>query len=111
YGTEMAAEVQALREVRDSALLSTGAGAAFMSAFNEVYYSFSPTVADWERESPELRAAIRAIITPMVASLSIMSAAEPGSELDVAALGALVIALNAGLYVGAPAAIAWRLRR
>ena len=111
YGTEMAAEVQALREIRDSTLLSTGAGAAFMSAFNDVYYSFSPTVADWERESPELRAAIRAIITPMVASLSIMSAAEPGSELDVAALGALVIALNAGLYVGAPAAIAWRLRR
>ena len=100
-----------LREIRDSTLLSTGAGSAFMSAFNSAYYSFSPTVADWERESPELRAAIRAIITPMVASLSIMSAAEPGSELDVAALGALVIALNAGLYVGAPAAIAWRLRR
>ena len=111
YGTEMAAEVQALREVRDSALLSTGAGAAFMSAFNEVYYSFSPTVADWERESPELRAAVRAIITPMLVSLSIMSAAEPGSELAVAALGSLVIALNAGLYVAAPAALAWRLGR
>jgi len=111
YGTEMAAEVQALREIRDSTLLGTGAGSAFMSAFNAVYYSFSPTVADWERESPELRAAVRAVIAPMLASLSIMSAAEPGSELGVAALGALVIALNAGLYVGAPVAIAWRLRR
>ena len=111
HGTEMAAEVQALREIRDSVLLSTGAGSAFMSAFNGVYYSFSPAVADWERESPELRAAVRALLAPMLASLSIMSAAEPGSELGVAALGSLVIALNAGLYVAAPAALAWRLGR
>ena len=99
-----------LREIRDPTLLSMGAGAALMSALNDVY-SPSPAIADWERESHGLRAAVRAIIAPMLASPSIMSAAEPGSELDVAAPGALVIALNAGLYVGAPAAIAWRLRR
>jgi len=111
YGTEMAREVQALREVRDSVLAGTAAGSAFMSAFNGIYYSFSPAAADWLRESPEARAAVRAAIAPMLASLSIMSAAEPGSELGVAALGMLVIALNAGLYVAAPAALAWRLRR
>ncbi|RNJ75438.1 MAG: hypothetical protein EB824_01635 [Thaumarchaeota archaeon S15] len=55
-----------------------GAGAALMSALNDVY-SPSPAVADWERESHVLRAAIRAIIAPMLASPSIMSAAEPGS--------------------------------
>ena len=111
YGTEMAHEVQALRETRDS-VLGTATGSAFMSAFNGVYYAFSPTVADWERESPEFRALVRALITPMVASLSIMSVAgDDASDIGVASLGALVIALNVGMYVAAPAAIAWRLRR
>ena len=111
YGTEMAHEVQILRETRDS-VLGTATGSAFMSAFNGVYYAFSPTVADWERESPEFRALVRALITPMVASLSIMSAAgDDASDIGVASLGALVIALNVGMYVAAPAALAWRLRR
>lgn len=105
YGTEMAGEVQMLREIRDTTLLGTASGSAFMSAFNDVYYSFSPAVADLERESPEFRQLVRAMITPMVSSLSIMSLAD-GNDADVLALGIAVIALNIGMYVAAPAAVA-----
>ena len=111
FGTELAPQVQTLREVRDGVLLSTGVGTAFMSAFNSAYYSFSPTVADLETQSPELRGVIRVLIAPMLSLLSIMSYAEPGSDAHVLGFGIMVIALNVGLYVAAPAsaaAYAWR---
>lgn len=110
YGTEMAGEIQALREIRDTTLLGTASGSAFMSAFNGVYYSFSPAVADLERQSPEFRQLVRALITPMVSSLSIMSLAD-GSDAGVLALGIAVIALNAGMYVAAPVAVAMAAKR
>ena len=112
HGTELAPQVQMLREVRDGMLLETAHGASFMSAFNAAYYSFSPAVADMEREAPVLRAAVAALLAPMLASLSIMSAADPGSPGSVLAAGILVIALNAAAYVGAPtAAAAWAAGR
>ncbi|MDA7959256.1 MAG: phosphate ABC transporter substrate-binding protein PstS [Nitrosopumilus sp.] len=101
YGTELAPQVQALREARDSGLLQTGLGRSFMEAFNPVYYSFSPAVADLEREHPAFREMVRILITPMIHSLSLMGHA--GTDLEVASLGIAVIALNAGLYVAAPA--------
>lgn len=77
-----------------------------MSGFNAVYYAFAPAVADLERENPAVREAVRISIAPMLASLSIMSLAEGGSDAQVLALGAAVIALNLGLYVAAPAVAA-----
>ena len=111
--------MQALREIRDGTLLTTESGRAFMSAFGAAYYSFSPQVADLERESPAARDAVRLLLAPMLASLSIISLAEPGSDSQVIALGAAVIALNAAMYVAAPAVagtvaakgLAARLRR
>jgi len=44
-------EVQLLREIRDNQLLNTEAGTSFMNTFNDVYYSFSPIISDYERES------------------------------------------------------------
>ena len=73
-----------------------------MAGFNQAYYSFSPTVADWERESPVFREVVRALITPMVSTLSIMNMADEGSESQVLGLGVAVIALNLGMYVAAP---------
>ncbi|MDC4218464.1 MAG: copper-binding protein, partial [Candidatus Nitrosopumilus limneticus] len=52
YGSELAPQVQLLREIRDNQLLNTESGSAFMKTFNDMYYTFSPTIADWERESP-----------------------------------------------------------
>ena len=104
FGSELAPQIQTLRELRDGTVLPTRSGAAFMSGFNTVYYSFSPAVADLEREYPAFREAVRILITPMVSSLSILEAAERGSETDVIVYGSVVIALNIGLYVAAPAA-------
>jgi peptidyl-prolyl cis-trans isomerase B (cyclophilin B) len=41
YGSELAPQVQQLREIRDNMILSTESGTAFMSGFNQFYYSFS----------------------------------------------------------------------
>ncbi|RNJ75554.1 MAG: YncE family protein [Nitrosopumilus sp. B06] len=111
YGTELAPQVQMLRETRDNTIMSTESGKSFMAAFNSVYYSFSPHVADLERENPAFREAVRAFITPMVSSLAIMSLAQDGSESHVLGLGIAVIALNLGMYVAAPALAVFCIRR
>ena len=109
YGTELAPQVQLLREIRDNSLLQTESGSAFMSGFNEFYYSFSPTIADLERESPMFKEAVKLAITPMITSLSLMENAETESE--VLGLGLSVIALNLGMYVGIPAVVIVGIKR
>ena len=101
YGSELAPQVQQLRELRDNQLLQTESGSAFMSSFNEMYYSFSPTIADYERENPMFKEAVKLTITPMLSTLAIMENAETESE--VLGLGLSVIALNLGMYLGVPA--------
>ena len=110
FGSELDHRVQLLREVRDSKVSSTGSGRAFMEAFNSAYYSFSPHVADYMRENPSFTDAARMLLTPMLLSLEIMSHAEAGSEVQVLAYGSLLILLNIGIYVAAPAAVLARLQ-
>ena len=109
YGTELAPQVQFLREIRDNTVMSTASGTAFMTGFNQLYYSFSPTIADMERENPMFQEIVRAFITPMVSTLSIMTLAEDGSEVEVLGLGISVIALNLGMYIAAPALIGFKI--
>ena len=111
YGTELAPQVQILREIRDGTVMSTASGTTFMAGFSQIYYSFSPTVADWERQNPAFRETVRAFITPMIATMSIMAVANPGSEAEVLGAGISVILLNIGIYVGAPAFVATRISR
>jgi len=101
YGSEMAPQVQLLREIRDNQLMNTESGSAFMNTFNDVYYSFSPYIADMQRESPMLKEAVKLGLTPMLSSLAIMENAN--SESEVLGLGLSVIALNLGMYIGLPA--------
>ncbi len=101
YGSEMAPQVQLLREIRDNQLMNTESGSAFMSSFNELYYTFSPTIADMERENPMFKEIVKAGLTPMLSTLSIMENAN--SESEVLGLGLSVIALNLGMYIAAPA--------
>ena len=110
YGTELAPQVQLLREVRDNTVMSTNSGIAFMTGFNQLYYSFSPTIADWERENPVFQESVRLFITPMMSTLSIMSLAEEESEFQVLSAGISVIMLNLGMYVAAPAIVAFKLK-
>ena len=103
YGSELAPQVQQLRELRDNQLLQTESGTAFISAFNDIYYSFSPIIADYERENPYFKDAVKLAITPMITSLSLMENAE--SESEVLSIGISVIVLNLGMYLGVPAIV------
>jgi len=109
YGSELAPQVQQLRELRDNSLLQTESGTSFMTGFNQFYYSFSPTIADWERESPIFKEAVKIVITPMLSTLSIMTLAD--SEVEVLELGLSVIALNIGMYFVAPAVVIHTIRK
>ena len=111
FGSELASQVQQLRELRDNSLLQTTSGTSFMTGFNQFYYSFSPTIADWERENPTFKEVVKIAITPMLSTLSIMTLAEDGSEAEVLGLGLSVIALNIGMYFVAPAMIIHRIRK
>ena len=42
FGSEMAPQIQFLREIRDNTVLQTESGTSFMTGFNQFYYSFSP---------------------------------------------------------------------
>jgi len=109
YGSEIADEVQHLRELRDNQLLQTESGTMFMGMFNDVYYSFSPIIADYERENPYFKEAVKLSITPMISSLAFMEDAE--SESEVLSIGLSVIALNLGMYLGAPAIVIITIRK
>ena len=110
YGSELAPQVQQLRELRDNQLLHTEFGKSFMSSFNDFYYSFSPTIADWERENPAFKESVKIAITPMLSTLSIMSLAQDGSEAQILGLGLSVIMLNLGMYFVAPAIVIIKVR-
>jgi hypothetical protein len=103
YGTEMAPQVQLLREIRDNQLMNTDSGESFMTGFNSVYYSFSPYVADLQRESPLFKEIVKIGITPLLSSLYFMEYAETDEE--VLGLGISVILLNIGMYFIFPFAI------
>jgi hypothetical protein len=102
YGSELAPEVQKLRELRDNTLLQTQSGTNFMNTFNDVYYSFSPVIADYERENPVFKEMVKLVITPMISSLSILNYVDMDSESTVLGYGISLIILNAMMYVGIP---------
>jgi hypothetical protein len=77
--------------------------------FNDVYYSFSPVIADYERENPLFKEAVKIAITPMISSLSLIENAE--SESEVISLGLSVIMLNLGMYLGVPAIVVVGIRK
>jgi len=109
FGTELAPQVQLLREVRDNALFDTSSGTAFISAFNGFYYSFSPTISDWERQNPVFKEIIKIIITPMISTMSILSIVDIDSEQKALGFGIGIILLNIGMYFVAPAFVITRL--
>jgi len=111
FGSELSQQVQQLRELRDNHLLKTESGTSFMNTFNDFYYSFSPYIADYERENPVFREAVKIAITPMISSLSILNYVEMDSEVEVLGYGISLILLNVGMYVGIPAIIIMRIRK
>ena len=109
FDSELAPQVQKLREIRDSKLLSTESGSQFMESFNQFYYSFSPIIADYERENPVFKEIVKIGITPMISTLSLMDYADTESE--VLGIGISLIILNAMMYVGLPVFGIMRIRK
>ncbi|MFQ5950888.1 MAG: CFI-box-CTERM domain-containing protein [Candidatus Geothermarchaeales archaeon] len=69
FGSEMDANVEAMRRLRDDRVMTTFTGSNFMQAFNAWYYSWSPPVADLIRTNEILRQAARLVLYPVVASV------------------------------------------
>ena len=111
YGTELAPQVQKLREIRDNKLLQTKSGSAFIEGFNSLYYSFSSTVADYERENPYFKEGIKLAITPMISSLSILNNVDMDTEAEVLGIGISMILLNVGMHIGIPVVIVVGIRK
>ena len=105
----MAIQVQQLRELRDNTLLNTESGTKFMGMFNEIYYSFSPVIADMQRENPVFKEMVKLAITPMISTLSLMENAN--SESEVLSIGISLIILNLGMYLGVPAIVVIGIKR
>ena len=103
FGSELSPQVQQLRELRDNVVLNTESGKAFMKAFNEFYYSFSPSIADFEKENAFFRDSVKIAITPLLTSLSFLSYVDIDSEEEMLGYGISLILLNVGMYFAIPA--------
>ena len=110
FGSEMAPQVQFLRELRDNTVLQTESGFTFMTGFNQFYYSFSPAIADYERENPAFKEAVKITLTPLLASLTLLQYADIDSESEMLGYGIGVILLNIGMYFIAPAVMIMKVR-
>ena len=110
YGSEMAPQVQFLREVRDNTVLQTESGKTFMKGFNQFYYSFSPTIADYERENFVFKEAVKLTLTPLLVSLTLLQYTDIDSEHEMLGYGIGLILLNIGMYFVAPAVLITKIR-
>ncbi len=111
YGSELASQVQQLRELRDNTVLQTESGSAFMVGFNQFYYSFSPMIADYERENPAFRETVKLILTPLLTSLTLLQYVDIDSESEMLGYGIGIILLNIGMYFVAPAVLITKVRK
>jgi len=111
FGSEMAPQVQLLREIRDNTVLQTESGTSFMTGFSQFYYSFSPAIADYERENPAFKEAVKLTLTPLLTSLTLLQYADIDSESEMLGYGIGVILLNIGMYFVAPAILIMTVRK
>jgi len=100
FGSELAPQVQFLREYRDNTIMTTVAGSSFLNAFNTVYYSFSPSVADAERTHPLLQETVRAGISPLLGILQMAKFSTIGNNnLSVIMSGIMASSLIGATYL------------
>ena len=111
FGSELAPQVQLLREIRDDIVLQTKSGSIFMTGFNQFYYSFSPAVADYERENITFKEAVKLTLTPLLTSLTLLQYADIDSESEMLGYGIGIILLNIGMYFVAPAVLITKIRK
>jgi hypothetical protein len=91
--------------------MQTDTGYSFVTGFNTIYYTFSPSIADYERENPLFRDLVRLSITPMIHTLSILTLVDMNSDIEVVVYGVSVILLTLLIYVGPPILAVILIRR
>ena len=69
-----------------------------MNAFNEFYYSFSPSVTDLERENFIFKEFFHIAIIPLITNLSLLNYVDFDSKSEVLGYGIGLILLNLGMY-------------
>lgn len=110
FGSDLAPQVQLLRGFRDGIVLKTAAGTSFMNVFNAWYYSFSPLVAQYERDQTWLREIVKTLVYPLLAILQssswVYEQVSFNSELGVVAAGLVASPLIALVYFVPVAVIA-----
>ena len=111
FSSELAPQVQQLRELRDNTVLQTESGTSFMAGFNQFYYSFSPAIADYERENPVFKEAVKLTLTPLLTSLTLLQYADIDSEYEMLGYGIGIIILNIGVYFVAPAVLIMKISK
>ena len=111
FGSELAPQVQFLREIRDNMVLQTESGSAFMAGFNQFYYSFSPTIADYERENLAFKESVKLMLTPLLVSLTLLQFVDIDSEYNMLGFGIGIILLNIGMYFVAPAVLIMKAKK
>jgi len=82
-----------------------------MTAFNAFYYSFSPTVADLERQNLVFKEAVKITITPLLSTLSILNYVDIDSEEKMLGYGIGLILLNVGMYFVAPVIVIYSIKK
>jgi hypothetical protein len=99
FDSDLAPQVQFLREFRDNTIMSTLIGSSFINAFNTVYYTFSPTVADIERNNPLLQEFVRVGVTPLLGILQFAKLSSVGSDVaSVITTGIIASSLIGATY-------------
>jgi len=111
FGTELAPQIQLLREIRDNIVFQTNSGTVFMTSFNSIYYSFSPTIADLERQNPIFKETVKIAITPLLSTISLLQYVEIDSEAEILGFGIGIILLNIGMYFVAPLVLFYRFKK
>jgi hypothetical protein len=114
FGSELTPQVQYLRHFRDNYILSTESGTAFMKIFDSAYYSFSPQIAEYEREQPWMQSTVKVALYPL---FGILMAAERvhiavgGGEGGAILAGAVSSVLIGAVYLSPVGYVASKYRR
>jgi peptide/nickel transport system substrate-binding protein len=114
FGSELTPQVQYLRYFRDNYILSTASGTAFMEVFDSVYYSFSPQIAEYEREQPWMQSTVKVALYPLFGILMAserVHVAVGGGEVGAIFAGAISSVLIGAVYLAPVGYVASRYKR
>lgn len=89
-------------------MYETELGGDLMKSVNDFYYSFSPTVTDWERENQVFRETVKIAITPLMLSFTIIDHDDIESEIGLVSYVTSIVLLNVGMYFVVPTLVLLR---